>query len=230
MKAFRDRSIRQKLTMIMMLTSWAALLLACGAFLSYELVTFRSETVRGMTSLAQVIAANSEAALLFDDSAAAEENLAALASEQHVVAAYIYLNDGRIFARYNSTAEGKRIPAPPAEAPGHRFSDGNLHLFLEIDLNGEVVGSLYMRSDLRAQTERLRRYAMMTGLIIATLLLLTLLLSAWLQRLISRPIVDLAETARTVSHQQDYSVRAERRDLDEIGALIDHFNEMMVSA
>jgi len=57
--------------------------------------------------------------------------------------------------------------------------------------------------------------------------LVSFLLSSRLQRLISEPILRLVETMRTVSSGKNYSVRAVRSSDDEVGALIDGFNQML---
>jgi signal transduction histidine kinase/CheY-like chemotaxis protein len=74
---------------------------------------------------------------------------------------------------------------------------------------------------------RLTRYAGLAGAIVLGAALIAFLFSSRLQRIISGPILSLAHTARIVSEQKDYSVRAEKRTDDEIGFLIDRFNEML---
>ncbi|NTW38186.1 MAG: AmmeMemoRadiSam system protein B, partial [Syntrophobacteraceae bacterium] len=53
------------------------------------------------------------------------------------------------------------------------------------------------------------------------------LLSAAFQRVISKPISSLAQTMKVVSTGQDYSVRVRKHGNDELGVLIDGFNEML---
>ena len=48
------------------------------------------------------------------------------------------------------------------------------------------------------------------GVLIGLLLLVSLLLSAKLQRFISDPILRLTQLARTVTARQDYSLRADK--------------------
>ena len=63
--------LRHKLTLVTMLTSVAALVLACGAFLGYELLTFERTMNRDLAILGDVIGDNSTAALTFGDNEAA---------------------------------------------------------------------------------------------------------------------------------------------------------------
>src|ERR1035437_1474691 len=95
MRAFHNLSIRQKLTLIIMATSASALLLACMAFGAYDLITFRQGLVRQLGIQAEIIGANSTAAVTFNDAAAAQEILGALQAERDIEGACIYTKDGR---------------------------------------------------------------------------------------------------------------------------------------
>jgi signal transduction histidine kinase len=63
--------------------------------------------------------------------------------------------------------------------------------------------------------------------VLVTASLVALLLASKLQRLISRPLLHLADITRTVTKERDYSVRAVKRGQDEIGELIEGFNDML---
>ena len=74
---------------------------------------------------------------------------------------------------------------------------------------------------------RLRQYV---GIVIGVLivaLVVALLISAGLQRVVSQPLLELSATARTISDKRDYAVRAEKHANDEVGVLIDSFNDML---
>jgi signal transduction histidine kinase len=219
-------SITRKLMTVMLLTSSAVLFVTCGTFLTYELVTFRQTMVRTLSTLAQVIAANSTAALVFQNRAEATEVLSALAAEHDVVAAGVYDKSGTLFATYPATATPGTIPA----RPGHDgYSFGTRHLVLNIPVVVETrrLGTLHIQSDLGAMYRRLRLYGGMVAGVIVVSCLVAVVLSARLQNHISRPVLALARTAKTVSAQRDLSVRAERFDDDELGQLTDAFNGML---
>ncbi|HEX2711651.1 MAG TPA: CHASE sensor domain-containing protein, partial [Candidatus Acidoferrales bacterium] len=137
MSAFRDFSIRRKLTLIIMVTSSVALLLACATFVAYDLYTFRQAKVHDLTTLAKIIGSNSTAALTFGDSNSAKEILGALSARQHIVAACIYTRDGRVFAKYLRGDPEARFSPPEARGDGSRFGDNELALFRQITLDGE---------------------------------------------------------------------------------------------
>jgi len=138
-----------------------------------------------------------------------------------------------IFARYPKYISRDQLPARP-EAAGARFVaggflpwTGRLAIFQDVVDNGEVVGSIYLESDLLEMRERLWRYGGIVVLFIFAISLVTYLLSAVLQRIISQPVSHLAETARAVSTGKNYSIRAVKRSQDELGQLMDGFNEML---
>jgi signal transduction histidine kinase/ActR/RegA family two-component response regulator/uncharacterized membrane protein affecting hemolysin expression len=221
------RSIQRKQMLIIMLTSTVALLLACAAFLAYESIAFRRNMTENLASLAAIIGNNSTAALSFNDSSTAREILQSLRKEQHIVKACLYDKEGRPFAKYARDADQQGFEPPPALADGWTFSDEHLDLFERVLLRGERAGTVYIQSDLRELTNRLHQYFGIVGIVLAASSLVALLLSLQLQRLISKPILNLASTAKIVSIEKNYSVRAVKTSEDELGQLIDGFNAML---
>ncbi|MSU59424.1 MAG: response regulator [Pedosphaera sp.] len=228
MSFFRDLSIKRKMTWIIMLTTCIALSLACVAFVAYELFTFRGNLVSEMSMLAGVVGKNCMSALEFEQPDNAENNtLPGLQNDKRVTAACIY-KDGRVWAKYPADA-----PAPnfPAEIPGvgHRFGD-SLELFQPIydRDNHKQIGTIFIRSSLDQIYTRLWQYVGIVAVVLGASLVAALLVSAGLQRVITKPVLELSSTARAVSEKKDYSVRAEKLGNDEVGALIDSFNEMLV--
>ena len=227
MSGYRDLSIKWKLTWIILGTSTAALLLACVAFVGYELITFRDGMVQEASTLAGVIGENSKAALIFQDPEAAEGTLAALGNEEQIVAAAVYGADGLLFAPYRRGDVTDHFPLPDRAGPGHRFEGDHLELFQEIFLDEEKIGTIFLRTDMREMYSRLQQYALIVSFVFLTSILFASVLSGQLQRLISKPILELEQTARRISEKKDYSVRVEKSGEDEIGVLFDTFNEML---
>jgi len=226
MRPFRKASIQRKQTWIIMLTCCVALLMACASFVAYELLTFRKQMTLNLTTLAEIIGNNSTAALDFNDEKAAEETLAALRAEPNIVAACLYTKNGEVFARYSRDGSGTFQP-PPMEAPGHEFKDDHLLLFQPVQFKGERIGAVYLKADLQALYARLRQYATNVFMVLVASALAALLVSNRLQRLISEPILHLAKITRVVAVEKDYSVRACKQSEDELGEMIDGFNDML---
>ncbi len=227
MSGYRDLPIRHKLTTIIMLTSGVAILLACAAFVLYDLAAFRRAMTRDLSTVAEIIGQNSTAALAFNDPNAATQVLAALRAKPNVISACTYAWNGEVFARYKRE-DLKRSSLPPAPRPdGSRYEAGHLTIFRRIILDGQPVGTIYIESDLSEMDARLQRYAGIVGLVMLASSFVAFLLSAKLQRVVSEPILGLAQTAKAVSLGKNYSLRAVKHSQDELGLLIDGFNEML---
>jgi PAS domain S-box-containing protein len=224
-RRFRDRSIQGKLTLIMMLISGASLILAGMAFVTYELISSRNETKQRLSALADLIAANSVPALATDNRSAAQEMLNALRSQ--VRAACVYTRDGRIFASYRNDPHAIFPPAPDPREEVYDFEGRDVVLARRMRLDGEPMGTLYIRSDVGRTDQRLRQYVRIVGLVLLGSWLLAWLGASMLQRVISRPILDLADVVQRVRKDETYAVRAVKTTGDEIGVLIDGFNAML---
>ena len=223
---FRDIPIRRKLTSVILFTSAMVLLFTCASFFAYEYLTFRRSTVRNLSTVGEIVAANSTAALAFDNPDDAREILTALQAEKHIVAAAIYTANGRLFARYPAALSDRALPARPGP-DGYEISLRGLTSFQPVLQNGRRLGTLFLQSDMREMRERFQLYGMIVLLVIAGSLLVALVLSNLLQKRISQPILELAETARAISERRDFSTRAVKRGDDEIGRLTDAFNDML---
>lgn len=226
--AARNLSIKRKLMLIIIGVSGVALLLLSGAFVGYELIAFRGSMTHDLESVGDLLGSQSTAALNFDDEANAQEILKALRARPHIVAAALFKR-GKVFAHYaQNPAVAGSLPLQPGP-PGARFEGNYLVLFRSIadPGTGQTLGAIYLRSDLLEFHERLVRYTEIVILFVLASSLVALLLSFMLQRIISQPIFELAATARAVSLARNYSLRAARRGGDELGQLIDGFNEML---
>jgi PAS domain S-box-containing protein len=227
----RNYSITKKLTRMNMLVSGAALLTACAAFIAYDLFTFRASIVYNLSIQAQIIGSNSVSALAFNDPQSAGTTLSALKAAPNILSAGIYSVDGRPLATYGHNGEGQ-MPALPSIPRGQNetywFKGGEVVVARSIVFQGKPAGTVYIRSDLRQLNARLRRYAIIAAVVLAASLLAALLVSRVIRKSTSEPIVHLAELARIVSRDKDYSVRATpTNNRDELSILIDAFNDML---
>src|SRR6185503_1472301 len=133
--------------------------------------------------------------------------LAALKAEKHVVAAGLYDKEGNLFSQYPVSLPAEELPQRP-EKGGYYFDHSHLIGFQPVLQGNRKLGTLYLKSDMKAMYERFWRYGMIVILVIALSFVLAYLLSKSLQQRISKPILALAETAKAISDLRDYSVRA----------------------
>jgi PAS domain S-box-containing protein len=227
MHFLQNTSIKGKQTLIVMLTSGVALLLACVAFSSYEVMTFRAAMVENLSTLTEIIGDNSSAALDFSDPKAAKETLSALQAEPNIEAGCIYTAKGQVFAVYQRSGNRTAFEPPVVQLDNQNFSKDALVMFRPIMRGGETLGTVYVVSNLNALYSRLDRYILIAVGVLFASGLVAFLLSSWLGRLISGPILSLVQTTRAVTEEKNYSVRAVKQSDDELGVLIDGFNEML---
>src|SRR5712672_466142 len=227
----RDSSITKRLTRMNILVSGAGLLTSCAAFVAYDLMSFRDAMVHNLSIQAQIAGSNSVSALLFDDPQAAENTLSALKAAPNVVSAGIYTPAGKSFAMYWRDGDAQELALPPistGQIEAHWFKDGQLVLVRKIVFQRKPSGTVFIRSDLREMSHRLKRYAGIAAMVLFASLIAALLVASVFQRAVAEPIVHLAELAGVVSRDRDYSVRATSTgNRDEPDILIRAFNEML---
>lgn len=221
---FRARPLNQKLMILFAGTSALALFAACLALWTYEWRSYRQTMKHEMVTLSATLADSSAAALAFRDDRDARETLSVLRMEPSARAACLYRNDGVRAAAYRGA---DRLCPPKPGADRADFQDGKLIVVQTARLGHDVVGVLWLSADLTDMYQRLRRLTQICAGILVGALLLTVAVSSILQRLISGPILGLAAIASQVSANRDYSIRAPRTSDDELGTLIERFNEMM---
>jgi len=221
-------SIRKKLMAIIMMTTAIALLLACSAFLLFEKRLYSKNASEELATTAHLLAESAAAPLAFNEAQAANEVLSNLKDNPKIVSAVIYAGDGEVLSQY---ARGERDKNIPAHAPplGAVFQHRHLIFTSGITLNGKQVGTLYLDRDLNDMYDRLAHYAEIVAVVLGASLVAAFLTSTVLQRFVSYPIMQLAATASRVSAQKNYTLRASKdsRSSDELGLLVDQFNEMM---
>ncbi len=230
MRPFREVSIKRKLMSIIMLTCSITLFLACGAFMIHELSTIRNSMTSDLKTLAEIIGNNSTAALEFERPEDANTILATLRAEKHIVIACIYDNEGRVFSKYIRGKQNFDFNPPRQKEDGIEFKNDFLVLFQPILLNGQRIGTVHMKSDLMEMYACIKRYSLIAGFVLLAAMIVAFILSSRLQRVISLPILLLAETARSVTSEKDYAIRAADKKghtRDELDTLIEGFNEML---
>ncbi len=224
---FRDAPVKRKLMLIGLLTSGLALLFISLILSSETWIEERARAVTNMTTYAEVIGMNVAPALLFDDQNAAAETLSALAANPDIVDAVIFDKTGKTFARFIVPQHSINVPMPVIESGSHLFSFNQLVVLEPIRFKGEVVGSVYLESDLRGLYVDILEDIALTFAAALGVFLASLFLFARLQKFIADPILDLSDGMGKVTAGQDYAVRVSVHGKDEVGMLAHTFNTML---
>jgi len=226
----RRQSLARKLTASVMITAGGTLLIACGVLAAYDYTSARARFVQDVTAIADVIGTNSTGAIAFGDQRAAGETLRGLQVLDHIVDAQLFTSDGRRFAAYTRGGAPDRGPAavdPAALAPEVGFRNGRLRVTRRVLLDGQALGAIVVESDLRELWTRLAGFGAVAGVVLIATCLIAWFLSRLTARLTVGPIAALIDVTREVRNTGAYEVRAVKTADDEVGELIDRFNEML---
>jgi len=221
-------SIRQKLTRIVLVSCGASVLLACAIFLIYDGVTSRVALENRAATSAAITGLNATAAIEFDDPDSAAEILSHFSAQPHVTQACIFDANKHVVARYvRAGLHPRPLPSVPAGDFKGRIGWSRFGAFQRIFLKGQLIGTAYVEFDAGELQSRLFSFLTTTAVVIVLSLIVACMLALRLQRSISDPLLELAKAAFAISLANDYSVRVEQKSDDEIGFLVERFNDMM---
>lgn len=224
---FRRLSIKGKLIIIMLAASVVSVIVACTLFIVYDIENFRRAMKEDLKVVADGIAINSTPALEFESLDSARDILGALRADPHIEMAVIYDPKGNSVDYRRADLDAAAVPVLTSK-DGALFEDGRLRIYKPVIREGKILGTIFIQSDMEELSDSLRNYAKVVALVALASLLASLLLASQLQKLISRPIRHLAEIEMRVSREKDFTLRALKDSEDELGVLIDGFNEMLV--
>jgi len=244
-RRLNNLSIRRKLIALLLLTNFIVLALVASAFVVNEATMFRTGARAELAALAEIIGNNTSAAVAFNDRVAAGDTLSGLRAKPQIMAAFVMLRDGSVLASYLAKGvDGRRLGFAAPRGDGFGVDSGKLAqavlrasspFALALDLygvspvmlDGQQIGTVVIQSDSRELLDRLLRFFCVVIAVMLGGLALVYFLAARLQRVISDPILHLAQVMKAVTVDKSYSLRASKQGEDELGTLIDGFNEML---
>lgn len=225
-KLFSRLSIRQKILVVAMTASFFAMMVTSLTFITYQYFAFQDWLWQNLTSQSEIIAYNSKGALAFDDPDEGEAVLRSLLAVESMTGAALFAADGSLFAQWQRDGSSALPVSAPTWQGRHEF-EKEFFITQYITKRERILGTILLRSDHRERTAYLRSsLGTLAGLILLSGAF-TLILSIWLQKIISEPMDHLAEVMKKVSNKQDYSIRGIRYTDDEIGELTDFLNQML---
>jgi two-component system, sensor histidine kinase and response regulator len=221
---FADLPIERKLRVVITVPAMAAFAIAIMMHVATNLLHVRADIQQRAAAIARAAGVRTIEAMSRGDTAGAMSALGALRDEPMVDVAEVYLPDGRKIATYDRSASAVQLKTSNAPLTVHR---NQFQVTAAATHEGAVLGSVHILVPLAALYPDWRAFALISAAAIAAAVLISYWLAARLQKQISGPIVNLAQTMQRVSTEQDYSLRVERSSEDEIGSLIDGFNQML---
>jgi signal transduction histidine kinase len=228
MKRFLNLPIKWKLMVLITVTSFCVLLVSMVALVFYDRFKFREGLVSELSILSRTINSDLGAAIAFSFDGEARKTLGSLKAKSSIIAACVYDGEGNLFAHYPAGPGGLDCPRSRQIVGTYFRADFLDYVSLIAALEGQSPeGVLLLRADFSELNARLKADSYFFLLILFISSVLAFLLATRLHHVISEPIHSLSESARRVTAEGDFSIRTERNTDDEIGELVDSFNDML---
>ncbi len=237
MSYFSQLSIARKLQYILMLICSMALIIASLSYLVADYLAYRNTQLERAQILSEMLGINTSAVVMFGDVFTANTLLSSLRSNPKVTHAVLYDLDHQVFTSYQAS-ENDMFTPPSGQFIAELFGPDKPDTYYELNFTdltfiraifyeGEYISYLYLKINFNDLQHRILKYLGTIAIILTGTLLLTFLLAHKAQQRVSRPIEYLAEVMQQVSQEKNYHLRAAKGDADEVGSLIDGFNQML---
>jgi len=225
-KPIKDWSIKNKINVIILLVNCVILSIAFTYIAIWDLNRLKTEMQSSLVLNTQLVANYCIVPLAFKDEQQASEVLSHLKQIEYIEVACLYNKEGNIFATYPDTLKPNLL-LKLKENSNNTFEDGHFYISEDIVYNNESYGVLLIKanSDTLVRVKKTILFTIFS--IIIVLVFLAVFLTTRMQRIISKPILNLNEHFNKIAHSQDFSTFVEKQSNDEIGSLYDGFNNML---
>ncbi|MDB5908947.1 MAG: hybrid sensor histidine kinase/response regulator [Massilia sp.] len=236
---FERSSLSQKLTIISFLSTGTALIFVFIAFAVTSVRDQRQDEGMQLSSLAGVIGTNSVDALVFNDHSSAQNTLSALKAKQEISNATLFDRKGKVFARYVASGHGQEAfdAAEPigldvdtiakANAAGSTFWSTHMRLYQPVTGNNHQIGMVMIEVDLSTMWFEILQHLGVIAAAMGVSMVVALRLANRFKSIIADPVTKLIDAAQKVSASQNFTLRIAHERTDEMGTLIDSFNDML---
>jgi two-component system sensor histidine kinase/response regulator len=239
---FADLPIERKLRVVILVPAIAVFAVAMIVHIAMNLMHLRDDLLWSAARVARVTGAGTIDALRLGDDETALKAVGALRDEWLVSDATVLALNGQRLARYqrdpgtarlapaaakNAMAGSGSTPLVDPQHPRLYLQGSQFHIMAAVLRNDGVLGYMDILVPFEVVYPDWAAYLFITLAAILAAVLSSNWLAARLQQQISGPIVNLAHTMQRVTLEEDYSLRVERNSEDEVGSLIDGFNQML---
>jgi len=229
---FKDRPIKSKLTIFIMISTLLAVAALSSAFVYQRYISFKQQMTDEFTTITKIIADRSNAAVIFQDNAALSETLSSLSLHKYVLNGCTYNIEGVQLAQYQKSPQNLSCPEQAKQDPQNNkgdvfFSNGVFYISEPIIVDGEMNGLVYIRASTEKLTQEITATAITALGISSILFLVAFLFARYIQRFISDPLIQLKDAARKVSIEHGSFPKLHKKNDNEIGTLVDAFNSML---
>ncbi len=240
----RDWSINKKLNALVFI-----ICISIGFSMSLimslnETYTQKRALIYELHILADLVIANTNAAILFGDAKTAKENISAFKTNPYINQVHVILPNKKIFVSYLrdvpieqditlNQAEINHLQQHPSELVNSKLNYSyemywdRIDFVKQMEFQGKIIGTLFIQSNLNLLIERVSWNLLIIFISVIASILLALKLSSRLQKLLLKPIFQLLNIMQQVSTREDYTLRCQPSSKDELGQLINEFNSML---
>ena len=219
-------SLTHRITLVILVVTIAVMGLGFNFVMYKDAQTFRQNMLESAVTTAITVAGYAVSDLVFDDKQAGRETLSGLEAVPSTLNAFLYDEQGRLFASLHETDSPPVIHNMGKDIA--EFDDKQLHVIKPVRHQGRDYGSIYIQFSTQQLDEQMQQYRMFLMFAAVGLLVISYVLANILSRLVSKPILNLSQVAKEFSRNMDYRVRVSTTSKDEVGDLYDAFNEMLV--
>ncbi len=220
----RDLSLRFKLIAIILVATFLVTTTGFIFIIINEMDTRKDNLSNDILTNTKIIGEICVSPLSFNDAIGAKDLLKKLLTLPEVIDCYIYDKKGKLFAKTGSSEN--YIERPDIELSG-KYIDGVLNIIHQIKYKNLHYGWIFVRASTQKYNLQIKNYLIKMFFVYFSMLLLAYLLADKLQKIISKPILDLANVTNEVSVNQNFSIRVKNEGSDEIAVLYDSFNDML---
>jgi signal transduction histidine kinase len=216
-----------KLVAIILVVSLFTLIIGFTFVIFKDIASFKADMKQNTNINAKLIGEYCAVPLVFDVKDNAAETLEKLRTIPSIDVGVVYNDKNEVFSEFYKEKEKPELPAVPENSSLSFYKGGYLHVFQPIVYEGKEAGTIYLRVSTNELEKKITQYLITTFLLMVMIMVAGYFMALGLQRVISRPILYLTETTRNISDKGDYNVRVKKIGNDEIGMLVDEYNNML---
>lgn len=227
MNLFKNLSIKVKMILIIQIVSLLSLLIGFSFMIFSNITSFKEDMKNNTIINANLIGEHCAVPLAFDVSENANETLNKLRSIPSIEAGIVYNDKNEVFAEFYTDTLKSAVPFPGLSKSGSIFDANYLHVFQTIFYDKKFAGTIYLKVSTKELTVKIEQYLLTMFYLLIGLLIVNYILALALQRILSGPILKLTSATKKISQEGDYQLRVEKLGNDEIGMLVDEYNNML---
>lgn len=217
--------LKTKLLFLTLFTSTLGIVLVCASLIVVENQNYQKQLESELHVIAEILAEQSAAALLFEDNEQLTSIISSLRQIETIKQACVFDASGTLMSALYSSGDAGCPDISESTEVG--FVGDHYQLLVPVTLDDETVGHLYLMSHLEVLRAHIQTF-IFVALGIGVLIQLVLVFVAFrLQRVVSQPILELSGAAERIAQEHDYSIRVPIYGSDELGRLGTTFNDMI---